>query len=233
LNAAILAYLGEKMSFGSELSPEDLLEKAHATFRERLQQGDTWSPKVPLHAAQGEAEEDLRKAVLCWHQELRGFVERPIALEERRVIRAETFEVLCYLDCRDGGRIIDWKWKGRTPDADSVHYDHQLTTYWWAVASEQNAVASENPTVHLACVIGTKTPKSFVLSSTRNWIDVEHLYQRFVAMDELISIGRFEPANPTFSNFCGPTQCCHWDRCPSGRAAYSAFPAPKEAKNGC
>lgn len=226
LNDAILAYLAERM-MGIEHEVDFMLERGMAAFRESWEKTPLFLPRCNPAEEHTACEEKLRKAILCWHANLRTSVD-PIALEERWSIHDGDLEILCYLDCREAAWITDWKFKGSTPREEIVHYDHQLTTYYWALRNE-----IENPPsqVRLMGVVGLKTPKAFELRSSRTEDDIEQLRMRFHAMMGDIQEGRFEPAHPVFSNFCGPTQCCHWDNCPYGRRAYSAFTIPKESSD--
>lgn len=225
LNDGILEVLRDRMNGEPEQSPDSLAALVELRF-------DHHWKNTPLHFHnQNPAEErqkgraKARAAMLCWHQNLRNLAE-PVALEQKVEIEDPTIgRLLLYIDCLEDEGVTDWKFRGASPKEESVHWDHQLTTYAWGYKILHGHFPETLRLAGVVCSARAKTPnpKPFVLTTSRDESDVACLHTRFESMCKMISTGNCPPTNPSFSNFCGP-RCAHWqDACPFGRRAHSAF----------
>ena len=217
---SVTANLTQKIQDGTLLSAEEVRDLARDGFQRALERDGAMLSEEELErgeaAVAGDAADKAVRLASLHHAELAPTIQ-PVAIQWPWSLELADYdlELVGTADIREDGRIRDTKTTGKSPSADAADKSIQLTAY----AMAATVIDGRTPEVTLDYLVDLKTPKTAVLSSTRDENDFAALLNRVSVINDAITAEVFPPADPDSwmcsKRFCGFYGTCRFVRRPT------------------
>jgi putative RecB family exonuclease len=194
----------QKIETKQDLPVADVLDAVSTEFDVQAPETE-WAPDENP----GKVKDETISLAGLYHQEIAPTVQPAFVEEEVFVEIGPDLNLKGFIDVvQEGGIIRDTKTTARTPSADAVEKNLQLSAYSLAYRS---LLGVPEAGLRLDYLVNTKTPKVVTLEGKRTDADIK----RFAAIAERISkaiqTGVFYPNQDNF--LCSKDNCGYWDLC--------------------